>query len=81
MERAFGIARRRSGSVAADGGAILLLFAGMAGMLWEGGQDVIDGRMTGGELGAFVFYAIMVGSGIATVSEVWGELQRRRRRR
>jgi ATP-binding cassette subfamily B protein len=32
--------------------------------------------MTGGELGAFVFYAIMVGSGVATVSEVWGELQR-----
>ncbi len=45
-------------------------------MLWEGGQDVISGRMSGGELGAFVFYAIMVGSGVATSSEVWGELQR-----
>lgn len=45
-------------------------------MLWQGGQDVITGRMTGGELGAFVFYAIMVGSGIATIAEVWGELQR-----
>jgi ATP-binding cassette subfamily B protein len=32
--------------------------------------------MTGGELGAFVFYAIMVGSGVATISEVWGDLQR-----
>ena len=45
-------------------------------MLWSGGQSVIAGRMTGGELGAFVFYAIMVGSGVATISEVWGELQR-----
>ena len=48
----------------------------MAGMLWEGGQDVITGRMSGGELGAFVFYAMMVGMGVATISEVWGELQR-----
>ena len=77
VERAFAIAQQRVWQRALlMGGAILLLFAGMAGMLWEGGQDVISGRMTGGELGAFVFYAIMVGSGVATVSEVWGELQR-----
>ena len=55
-------------------GAILLLFAGMSGMLWEGGQDVITGQMSGGELGAFVFYAIMVGTGVTTISEVWGDL-------
>jgi ATP-binding cassette subfamily B protein len=48
----------------------------MSGMLWSGGQDVISGRMRGGELGAFVFYAIMVGSGFATISEVWGDLLR-----
>ena len=33
-------------------------------MMWEGGQDVISGRMSAGELGAFVFYALMVGSGL-----------------
>jgi ATP-binding cassette subfamily B protein len=77
VERAFAIARRRIWQRSLlIGGAILLVFVGMAGMLWEGGQDVITGRMTGGELGAFVFYAVMVGSGVATVSEVWGELQR-----
>jgi len=77
VERAFAIARRRIWQRSLlIGGAILLVFVGMAGMLWEGGQDVISGRMSGGELGAFVFYAIMVGSGVATVSEVWGELQR-----
>ena len=27
-------------------------------------------------MGAFVFYALMVGGGVATISEVWGELQR-----
>ena len=77
VERAFGIARRRIRQRALlICGAILLLFAGMAGMLWEGGQDVISGRMSGGELGAFVFYAIMVGMGVATIAEVWGELLR-----
>jgi len=77
VEQAFAIARRRIWQRSLlICGAILLLFVGMSGMLWEGGQDVINGRMTGGELGAFVFYAIMVGSGFATISEVWGELQR-----
>ena len=77
VERAFAIARRRIWQRSLlICGAILLVFVGMSGMLWEGGQDVISGRMSGGELGAFVFYAIMVGSGFATISEVWGELQR-----
>ena len=77
VERAFTIARRRIWQRSLlICGAILLVFLGMSGMLWEGGQDVISGRMSGGELGAFVFYAIMVGSGVATLSEVWGELQR-----
>lgn len=77
VERAFAIARRRilQRSLLICG-AIVLLFAGMAGMMWEGGQDVISGKMSPGELGAFVFYALMVGGGVATVSEVWGELQR-----
>ncbi|MAT93869.1 MAG: ABC transporter ATP-binding protein [Halioglobus sp.] len=77
VEQAFAIARRRirqrSLLICA---AILLLFVGMSGMLWEGGQDVISGRMSGGELGAFVFYAMMVGMGFATISEVWGDLLR-----
>lgn len=77
VEEAFAIARRRIWQRSMlICGAILLLFVGMSGMLWEGGQDVISGRMSGGELGAFVFYAIMVGSGFATISEVWGDLQR-----
>ena len=45
-------------------------------MMWSGGVDVIEGRMTGGELGAFAFYAVMVGTAFATLSEVWGDLQR-----
>ncbi|QFU77536.1 ATP-binding cassette domain-containing protein [Halioglobus maricola] len=77
VERAFAIARNRIRQRALlICGAIFMLFAGMSAMMWEGGQDVISGRMSGGELGAFVFYAVMVGMGVGTISEVWGELQR-----
>ncbi|GAM53967.1 ABC-type multidrug transport system [Vibrio ishigakensis] len=52
------------------------MFSAIAGMLWVGGSDVIKGEMSAGNLGAFVFYAIMVASSMATISEVLGELQR-----
>ena len=45
-------------------------------MLWVGGSDVINGSMSAGDLGAFVFYAIIVASSLANISEVLGELQR-----
>ena len=77
VEQAFTVARSRVFQRALlTGFAIFLLTGGMVGMMWSGGVDVIEGRMTGGELGAFVFYAIMVGTAFATLSEVWGDLQR-----
>ena len=77
VEQAFTVARSRVLQRALlTGFAIFLLMGGMVGMMWSGGVDVIEGRMTGGELGAFVFYAIMVGTAFATLSEVWGDLQR-----
>ena len=77
VERAFVIARSRVWQRALlTGFAIFLLMGGMISMMWSGGIDVIEGRMTGGELGAFVFYAVMVGTAFATLAEVWGDLQR-----
>jgi ATP-binding cassette subfamily B protein len=55
---------------------ILLMFGAVSGLLWVGGNDMIAGRMSSGDLAAFVFYAIMMGSAVATISEVYGELQR-----
>jgi ATP-binding cassette subfamily B protein len=37
---------------------------------------VITGSLSGGDLAAFVFYAIMVGGSLAAVTEVYGEVQR-----
>ncbi len=77
VEKAFAIARSRIRQRALlIAGAILVLFGGLVAMMYSGGRDVISGAMSGGELAAFMFYAVMVGSGFATLSEVWGDLQR-----
>lgn len=77
VEKAFAVAKRRikqrSLLIAI---VIFLTFAAISIMLWVGGMDVLSGAMTGGELGAFVFYAIIVAMSVATISEVYGELQR-----
>ncbi len=57
-------------------GVILLGFGAITLSLWVGGREVLDGRMTGGALSAFVFYAIIVATSGAGISELWGELQR-----
>lgn len=55
---------------------IVLVFGAIGVMLWVGGMDIIAGRITGGELAAFVFYSIIAGSAVGSISEVLGELQR-----
>ena len=55
---------------------ILIAFSAVGIILWIGGHDVLEGRLTQGELAAFVFYAAVVATGAGTVAEVWGELQR-----
>jgi ATP-binding cassette subfamily B protein len=55
---------------------MLIAFSAVGIILWIGGHDVLAGRLSAGELAAFVFYAAVVASGAGTVSEVWGELQR-----
>lgn len=56
--------------------ATTCLFGALIIVLWIGARAVIGGEMTGGELGQFVFYAMFVAMSAASLSEVWGELQR-----
>ena len=55
---------------------IVLVFAGIGIILWIGGHDVLAGTLSAGELSAFVFYAAMVASAAAQLSEVMSDLQR-----
>ena len=55
---------------------ILLIFGAIDFVLWSGATAVVDGSMSSGTLGAFVFYAVIVAGSMGSLSEVWGELQR-----
>jgi ATP-binding cassette subfamily B protein len=55
--------------------AIVLIFAGVTGILWLGAQYVLDGTMSGGTLGQFILYAVLCATSIGALSEVWGEVQ------
>jgi ATP-binding cassette subfamily B protein len=77
VERAFGFARDRTRARAIlTAVGIFTIFASLATVLLVGLHDVIAGRTSGGDLVAFIFYAILVGAGVASLSEVWGDLQR-----
>jgi ATP-binding cassette subfamily B protein len=77
VEEAFNTARKRIFQRAWLITLVIVLVLGAVGvMLWVGGMDVIAGRISAGELAAFVFYSLIVGSAFGTLSEVIGELQR-----
>ena len=77
VEEAFDTARKRIFQRAWLITLVIMLVLGAVGvMLWVGGMDVIAGRISAGELAAFVFYSLIVGSAFGTLSEVIGELQR-----
>lgn len=77
VEGAFGTAVRRIGARAMLGAVVILLvFGAISIILWAGGQDVISGRITAGELTSFVFYAVLVAGATGALTEVFGDLQR-----
>src|SRR5437773_10523486 len=53
-----------------------LAFGAVGVILWIGGHDVLAGRLSAGQLSAFVFYSVIVASSVGAVGEVAGELQR-----
>ena len=65
--------RQRALLVAA---VILLVFGAVGVILWIGGHDVVAGRLSPGQLSAFVFYAVIVAGAAGTISETVGDLQR-----
>lgn len=56
--------------------AILLIFGAIVFVLWLGAHAVIEGTMTGGELGQFILYSAIVAGAIGALSEVIGDAQR-----
>jgi ATP-binding cassette subfamily B protein len=77
VERAFAAASKRIAARAFLTALVVLLVFGAVGViLWIGGQDVFAGRITAGELSAFVFYAVLVAGAVGSLSEFMGDMQR-----
>ncbi|MDP5206625.1 ABC transporter transmembrane domain-containing protein, partial [Alishewanella sp. SMS9] len=58
-------------------GTVMLLSIGAITIVgYVGALDVVSGKVSPGQLTAFLFYAVMVAGGMATISEVIGEVQR-----
>jgi ATP-binding cassette, subfamily B, bacterial len=55
---------------------IVLVFGAVGIILWIGGHDVLTGRLTPGDLSAFVIYSVVVAGSVGAISEVIGDLQR-----
>ncbi|MCC6565656.1 MAG: ATP-binding cassette domain-containing protein [Chloroflexi bacterium] len=51
-------------------------FGSLAGFLWFGGREVIDGRLTSGELVTFLVYGISVAGSFGSLTWLYSEFQR-----
>ncbi len=77
VEAAFDVALSRSmTSAVLAGAATLLTFGAIGVVLWIGGHQVLDGTISGGELSAFLFYAVVVAGAVGSLSELMGQLLR-----
>jgi ATP-binding cassette subfamily B protein len=56
--------------------ATMLIFGAITFVLWVGAHSVIRGEMSGGQLSQFLLYAVYVAVAAASLSEMWGEVQR-----
>lgn len=55
---------------------IFLVFGSIIAVLWVGGNQVITGDMTAGDLSAFIFYSVLVAGAVGALSEIITDLQR-----
>ena len=77
VTQSFNIAVRRTRVRAAlTAIATALVFGAITFVLWQGAHRVLAGTMTPGELSQFLIYAVYVGISAASLSEMWGEVQR-----
>jgi ATP-binding cassette subfamily B protein len=55
---------------------MILVFSAICGVLWIGGQEVFDEKLSAGTLSAFIFYAITVAGAVGSFSDITSDLQR-----
>jgi ATP-binding cassette, subfamily B, bacterial len=77
VEASFSAARKRIAARSfMTAFAIAIVFCGISLVLWYGTRSVMAKDMTPGALTQFVFLAVLVGSGVGALAEVWGDMQK-----
>ncbi len=59
--------------------AFIIIFLGfgvIALILWVGGTDVLNHKMTTGQLTSFIYYSLAVVGSLGTLGEMWGDIHR-----
>jgi ATP-binding cassette, subfamily B, bacterial MsbA len=76
LESTFGDMMRQSVLRSAFGPLMSFLgFAALAAVLWFGGHEVLDGRLTAGALIAFLVYGINIAASLGTFTGLYTQLQ------
>jgi len=76
VDRAFAAAVRLLRVRSVFGPIIAFLgFGGLAAILWFGGMEVIEGRLTGGELIAFLIYGLTIAGSFAALVGLYSSFQ------
>jgi ATP-binding cassette subfamily B protein len=77
IETAFDTAARRVRARAfLSASVIFLVFVAVGLLLWIGGQDLLAGDITAGDLSAFLFFAVLAAGTVGSLSEFAAEFQR-----
>ena len=77
VNQSFELAARRALAMGAfNGVGGLAFYLSVAIIVWYGGRMVLDGRMTPGDLTAFLLYTMAVGGSIAAIAGVYGDFMK-----
>jgi ATP-binding cassette, subfamily B, bacterial MsbA len=72
VEGLFGAARRRAVVLATFWNSVGFLFLGaLVGIFWLGGREVLAGRLTAGDLVAFIVYALNIARTVSGASRIY----------
>lgn len=55
---------------------IAMIFGAITFIMWQGAVDVVEGRMSGGDIAAFIFTGVLVAGSFGALTEVYGDLLR-----
>jgi subfamily B ATP-binding cassette protein MsbA len=76
VEQVFEVAKRRAQFQALISPAVGLIFmAGLSAVLWFGGREVLAGRLTAGELIAFLFYSMTIAGAVSALVNSYSSIQ------